>query len=84
MAWDDDFEIKGRVPRNAEEEILIKTGKYWNIEIIDVRWFKNGKPTRKGIRFNKGELKHVSNILRRLADGEHKGSKGKDKTDTDE
>jgi len=66
----DDFEVRGRIPRTATEEILIKTGKYWNIPIVDIRWHNDGKPTRKGIRINMTELRHLANILGRINDGE--------------
>jgi len=66
----DDFEVKGRIPRTATEEIKIKTGTYWNIPIVDIRWHKDDKPTRKGIRINMTELKHLANILGAIRDGE--------------
>ena len=66
----DDFEVKGRIPRTATEEIKIKTGTYWNIPIVDIRWHDGDKPTRKGIRINMAELKHLVNILGRINDGE--------------
>ena len=66
----DDFEVRGRIPRSATQEIKIKTGTYWNIPIVDIRWHENDKPSRKGIRINMTELKHLANILRRISDGE--------------
>ncbi len=66
----DNFEIKGRIPRTATQEIIIKTGTYWNIPIVDIRWHDGDKPTRKGIRINMTELKHLVNILGRINDGE--------------
>ena len=66
----DDFEVRGRIPRTATEEILVKTGTYWNIPIVDIRWHNDGKPTRKGIRINMTELRHLVNILGRINDGE--------------
>ena len=42
--------IVGRVIRDATQEVLVKRGVYWNIEVMDIRWFKNDKPTNKGIR----------------------------------
>tara|TARA_R110002012_G_scaffold299778_2_gene499067 strand:- start:1288 stop:1482 length:195 start_codon:yes stop_codon:yes gene_type:complete len=59
-----DFEIKGRIVRNANDEVLVKRGNYWNIEVVDIRWHKNGKPT-KGIRLNTEEAKLLLSILRR-------------------
>ncbi len=66
----DDFDVRGRIPRTATEEIKVKTGKYWNIPIVDIRWHKDDKPTRKGIRINMNELNHLVNILGRIRDGE--------------
>ena len=66
----DDFEVKRRIPRTATQEIKIKTGTYWNIPIVDIRWYDGDKPTRKGIRINMTELKHLANILGRINDGE--------------
>ena len=66
----DDFEVKGRIPRTATQEIKIKTGTYWNIPIVDIRWHDGDKPTRKGIRINMTELRHLVNILGRINDGE--------------
>ena len=66
----DDFEVRGRIPRTATQEIIIKTGTYWNIPIVDIRWHDDDKPTRKGIRINMTELKHLVNKLGRINDGE--------------
>ena len=66
----DDFEVRGRIPRTATQEIKVKTGTYWNIPIVDIRWYDGDKPTRKGIRINMTELKHLTNILGRINDGE--------------
>ena len=37
---------------------------------MDIRWHDGDKPTRKGIRINMTELKHLVNILGRINDGE--------------
>lgn len=57
--------IVGRIVRDSQNECLIKKGKYWNIEVIDVRWFKEDKPTNKGIRLNIDEAKLLLAVLRR-------------------
>ena len=57
--------IVGRIVRDSQQECLIKKGKYWNIEVIDVRWFKEDKPTNKGIRLNIDEAKLLLEVLRR-------------------
>ena len=55
----------GSVVRNSDEEIVIQTGTYWNVEVVDIRWFKKDKPTGKGIRMNIDEANKVLNLLRR-------------------
>jgi len=64
----DDFETKGTIARNSTDEILIKTGEYYNIKVLDIRWHSNNKPTRKGIRLNMEEAKQLLNILERVLD----------------
>jgi len=34
-----------RVPRSATTELLVVTGNYWNIDVLDIRWYENGKPS---------------------------------------
>ncbi len=41
------------------------TGNYWNIDVLDIRWYENGKPTKKGIRMNIDEAKSLNKALRR-------------------
>tara|TARA_R110000782_G_scaffold107828_1_gene196222 strand:- start:815 stop:1018 length:204 start_codon:yes stop_codon:yes gene_type:complete len=62
----DDFETKGTIARNSTDEILVKTGEYYNIKVLDIRWHSNGKPSRKGIRLNMEEAKTLLNILTRV------------------
>ena len=57
--------VVGRVVRDATQEVLVKRGVYWNIEVLDVRWFRDDKPTNKGIRLNIEEAKLLLQILRR-------------------
>tara|TARA_Y100001937_G_scaffold107550_1_gene150332 strand:+ start:1300 stop:1506 length:207 start_codon:yes stop_codon:yes gene_type:complete len=57
--------IVGRVVRDATQEVLVKRGVYWNIEVLDIRWFRDDKPTNKGIRLNIEEAKLLLQILRR-------------------
>jgi len=62
--------LAGRIIRSENDEILIKRGEYWNIDVIDIRWHNNDKPTRKGIRLNIDEAKELLKILREeLNDG---------------
>jgi len=60
-----ELETAGRVIRNEKDEIIVKTGKYWNIEVLDIRWYSEDKPTRKGIRMNKEEARMLLTILKR-------------------
>lgn len=60
-----ELETVGIVARNATDTILIKRGKYWNVEVLDIRWYNNDKPSRKGIRMNMEEAKEILEILRR-------------------
>jgi len=64
----DDFETRGTIARNSTNEILIKTGEYYNIKVLDIRWHSNNKPTRKGIRLNMEEAKKLLNVLKRVLD----------------
>ena len=64
----DDFETKGTIARNSTDEIIVKTGEYYNIKVLDIRWHTNNKPTRKGIRLNMEEAKTLLNILKRVLD----------------
>lgn len=61
----DDLSITGRIIRNEKDEVIVKTGTYWNIEVFDIRWYSNDKPSRKGIRLNKEEAEKLYEILRR-------------------
>ena len=60
--------IVARFPRSATSELVVQEGEYWNIEVIDTRWFNEGKPTRKGIRINKDELGNLLKILNKIGD----------------
>ena len=70
-----DSEIKGRIARSAIDEVIIEKFKYRNIDVVDIRWYKDGKATSKGIRVNMKELVHMKNILERILDGEHTRSR---------
>jgi len=64
----DEFDTVGTIARDSTNEVLVKTGKYYNIEVLDMRWHLNGKPTRKCIRMNIDEAKSLLNILKRVLD----------------
>ena len=92
------MEIIGRVPRGTDMEIRIQKGVVWKINVCDIRWFKeqstteNGirtkkmEPTRKGIRMNMDELKHVYDLLGRVlnADEQYKRKGSEIDNETDE
>ena len=61
----DEFEVIGTIIRDDSMEWKIKKGKYWNIEVLDIRWFKDNKPTNKGVRLNMEEAKLLLQILGR-------------------
>ena len=67
----DELQVIGTIIRDALMECKIKKGKYWNIEVLDIRWFKDNKPTNKGIRLNMEEAKLLLSILRREIDDEN-------------
>lgn len=68
----DNLEVKGTIVRNAEMDCKVKRGIYWNLDVMDIRWYRNDKPTNKGIRLNVEEAKLLLQILRReLNDGEN-------------
>jgi|TARA_B100001094_G_scaffold258649_1_gene258510 hypothetical protein len=54
-----------RIPRSATSELLVVTGSYWNIDVLDIRWYDNGKPTKKGVRMNIDEAQSLNKALRR-------------------
>lgn len=62
--------IVARIPRSASTELLIITGNYWNVDILDIRWYENGRPTRKGVRMNLDEAKIVRQAIARALQGE--------------
>jgi len=65
----DKWNIIARVPRDTNNELIIKEGEYWNVKVVDMRWFNNGKPTKKGVRVNMDELKILSQALNKIMDG---------------
>tara|TARA_S200002703_G_scaffold141051_1_gene132604 strand:+ start:345 stop:554 length:210 start_codon:yes stop_codon:yes gene_type:complete len=63
-----ELEVVGRIVRNATDEVLVKTGMYRLIDVVDIRWFHNGRPNVKGIRVNREEAKLLLEILKRELD----------------
>lgn len=66
----DELTIIGTIVRDATMDCKVKRGIYWNIDVLDIRWYKNDKPTNKGIRLNAKEAKLLLQILRRELDDE--------------
>ena len=62
----DELQVIGTIIRDDTMEVKVKRGKYWNIEVLDIRWFRSNKPTNKGIRLNMEEAKTLLDILRRV------------------
>jgi len=61
------LELKGTIPRDSTHELRIYHGEHWGKKVIDIRWYEERdgemKPTRKGVRFNTEEAKHVKDII---------------------
>tara|TARA_B100001123_G_C14426145_1_gene676707 strand:- start:78 stop:344 length:267 start_codon:yes stop_codon:yes gene_type:complete len=58
-----------RIPRSASTELLVITGNYWNVDVLDIRWYENGRPTRKGVRMNLVEANTVRQAIERALQG---------------
>ncbi len=65
---EDGFTQIGVIPRNEKDVLKVRKGTYWNIEVIDIRWFTNDKISRKGVRVNREEARLLLNLLRRELD----------------
>jgi hypothetical protein len=65
---DDGFELIGTIPRNETDVVKVRKGNYYKIDVIDIRWYKADKISRKGIRLNREEATYLLNILRRELD----------------
>jgi len=66
-----DLTLRGRVARNATDEIQIYSGEYWKKQVVDIRWYSNDKPTKKGIRMNLEEATKIHTILTRILSEEN-------------
>ena len=64
----DDWKIIARIQRDSNNEVIVKSGKYWKLDVVDLRWFNNGKPTKKGLRVNMEEAVLLSKALKKLVD----------------
>ena len=66
-----DERIIARIPRNAADEVVVRKANFWNIDIIDIRWYKDGNPTRKGIRVNMKEAKVMLQAIKKAMSDEN-------------
>ena len=64
----DDWKIIARIQRDSNNEVIVKSGKYWKLSVVDLRWFNNGKPTKKGLRVNMEEAVLLSKALNKIVD----------------
>ena len=63
---EDGFEQIGVIPRNEKDVLKVRKGTYWNIEVIDIRWFTNDKISRKGVRVNRRSTASIKPSRREL------------------
>ena len=70
-----DVILVGRIPRNAKEAVRVQVWTYWGRRVLDLRWFKEGEATKKGIRVAvDGEavrLQEIMNEVNRIIEGEY-------------
>ena len=64
----DDWKIIARIQRDSNNEVIVKSGKYWKLDVVDLRWFNNGKHTKKGLRVNMEEAVLLSKALNKIVD----------------
>ena len=64
----EDWKIIARNKRDSNNEVIVKSGKYWKLDVVDLRWFNNGKPTKKGLRVNMEEAVLLSKALNKIVD----------------
>lgn len=55
--------FNNQIVRNEIDALKVHSGKYYSIDVLDIRWYKDDKPTRKGVRLNKKEAKILLSIL---------------------
>tara|TARA_B100000131_G_C17633250_1_gene416844 strand:- start:24 stop:272 length:249 start_codon:yes stop_codon:yes gene_type:complete len=75
----DEEKIWARIPRDANKEAIIKTLVFWKTDVLDIRWWDNGKPTGKGFRCNMDEAKILHRALTKII-----GDKNEDKQEFNE
>ena len=60
----DTLDFQGRIVRDETNQIKIHQGTYYGKEVVDIRWYKDDKPTRKVIRLNKMEFNTMLKLLK--------------------
>lgn len=66
MSEEKGLKFSNQIIRNEIDALKIHSGEYYSIEVVDIRWYKDDKPTRKGVRLNKKEAKILLNILEEI------------------
>ena len=66
MTEETEWELLGRIPRDAKNEWKVTKGVYWKLDVVDIRLYNNDKPTKKGIRLNLDEIKVLQEILEKV------------------
>ena len=61
-----DEKIIVRIPRNGNDELIVRKGNYWNVDVIDIRWHSNGTPTKNCVRMNMKEMEDVYKALDKI------------------
>ena len=64
----DDWKIIARIQRDSNNEVIVKSGKYWKLDVVALRRFKNRKTTKKGLRVNMEEAVLLSKALNKIVD----------------
>ena len=83
MAEDNKNEIiVVRIPRDASTEAIVKTLTFWRTDVVDIRWYNNGKPTQKGFRCNINEAKTLSRALQKIVSGLNENKQTSDEEET--
>jgi hypothetical protein len=82
MAEDKNEVIVVRIPRDANTEAVVKTLTFWRTDVVDIRWYNNGKPTQKGFRCNINEAKTLSRALQKIVSGLNENKQTSDEEET--
>ena len=72
------------IPRDASTEAIVKTLTFWRKEVVDIRWYNNGRPTHKGFRCNMEEAKTLARSLQKIVSGLNENKQESDEEETKE